>query len=121
MMHRLREGMRDVSLPGSDGRAAKAPPWKPTKPPIGGKDKHAQKAQRRDPKKIGMHGKAVAFTLVERGGAARSFHVANVTGATLHPIIVKHVSLESTLMTDDAGPFACRQGVRPLRNGQPRH
>jgi transposase-like protein len=38
---------------------------------------------------------------VERGGEARSFHVANVTGKTLRPIMVKHASRKSALMTDE--------------------
>ena len=45
--------------------------------------------------------KAPVFALVERdGGHVRSFHVANVTAKTLRPIIVKHASRQSYLMTD---------------------
>jgi transposase-like protein len=54
---------------------------------------------------IGAVGKQVAFTLVERNGRARSFHVASVTGATLGPIIFKNVRRNSALMTDDAGQY----------------
>jgi hypothetical protein len=46
--------------------------------------------------------KKAVVALVERDGAVKSFHVANVTGATLRPIIVKHVSRKSMLMTDEA-------------------
>jgi len=42
------------------------------------------------------------FSLVERGGAARSFHIANVTARTLRPLIVKAASRKSRLMTDEA-------------------
>jgi transposase-like protein len=49
--------------------------------------------------------KSIAFTLVERDGRARSFHVANVSGKTLRPLIVEHVRRSSTLMTDDAGQY----------------
>jgi transposase-like protein len=42
------------------------------------------------------------FALVERGGEIRSSHVANVTAKTLRPIIAKHVSKASFLMTDEA-------------------
>jgi transposase-like protein len=40
--------------------------------------------------------------LVERDGEARSFHVANVTSATLRPVLVKHASRKSYLMTDES-------------------
>jgi transposase-like protein len=44
----------------------------------------------------------IVFTLVERGGSARSFHVANTTMAELIPIIRTNVRRESELMTDQA-------------------
>jgi transposase-like protein len=44
-------------------------------------------------------------SLVERGGRARSLHLANVKGKTLRPIIVQHVNRKSALMTDDAGQY----------------
>ena len=68
---------------------------------IGGKEanKHVSKRQ---PGMQGGKGKAAVVTLVERGGEARSFHVANVTAATLRPIIVKHASRKSHLMTDES-------------------
>jgi len=40
--------------------------------------------------------------LVERDGAARSFHVANVTSKTLRRVIVTNVNRKSHLMTDGA-------------------
>ena len=64
-----------------------------------------KRLSKRNPKNIGAVGKQVAFTLVERDGRARSFHVANVTGKTLRPIIVKNVRRASPLMTDDAGQY----------------
>ena len=42
------------------------------------------------------------FTLVERDGEVRSFHVANVSSKTLRPIIVKTASRKSYLMTDES-------------------
>jgi len=71
---------------------------------IGGKERN-KRLSKRNPKNIGAVGKQVAFTLVERGGRARSFHVANVTGKTLRPIMVKHIDRKSALMTDDAGQY----------------
>ena len=42
------------------------------------------------------------FSLVERGGEVRSFHVTNVNSKTLRPIMVKNASRKSYLMTDDS-------------------
>src|SRR6202022_4301147 len=42
------------------------------------------------------------FTLVERGGDARSRHVADVTVKSLGEAIVTNASRESYLMTDEA-------------------
>ena len=46
--------------------------------------------------------KKAVVALVERDGYIRSYHVANVTADTLRPIIVKHVSRASFLMTDES-------------------
>jgi transposase-like protein len=50
----------------------------------------------------GPGGKAPVFSLVERKGRVRSFHVANVTPETLRPIVEKHASKASHLRTDEA-------------------
>jgi transposase-like protein len=101
MCHRIREAMKDdAPTPmGGEGKTVEA-----DETVIGGKEKN-KRLSKRNPKNIGAVGKQVAFTLVERGGRARSFHVANVTGKTLRPIMVKHVSRKSDLMTDDAGQY----------------
>ena len=101
MAHRLREAMADNSPApmGGEGMIVEA-----DETAVGGKERN-KRLSKRNPKNIGMVGKAIAFTLVERNGRARSFHVANVSGATLRPLIVKHVSRSSTLMTDDAGQY----------------
>jgi transposase-like protein len=44
-------------------------------------------------------------TLVERSGKARSHHIADVTGATLAPILFGNVDRKSTLMTDTHGGY----------------
>jgi transposase-like protein len=49
--------------------------------------------------------KHAVFALVERDGAVRSFHVANVDSKTLRPIVVKHASRKSYLMTDESGIY----------------
>jgi transposase-like protein len=47
----------------------------------------------------------VAFTLVERGGESRTFHVDGVTMATLVPIIRANVHPQSTVMTDEHASY----------------
>ena len=42
------------------------------------------------------------FSLVERQGYVRSFHVANVDNRNLHPIIARHADPKSRLMTDES-------------------
>lgn len=101
MCHRIREAMKtDHDTPmGGEGKFVEA-----DETVIGGKERNKRKSKR-NPKNIGAVGKQIAFTLVERNGRARSFHVANVTGKTLRPIIVQNVSRKSALMTDDAGQY----------------
>ena len=53
--------------------------------------------------------KKAVVALVERDGRARSFHVANVTAATLRPLIVTNVDRASVLMTDES-PVYVRTG-----------
>jgi transposase-like protein len=101
MCHRIREAMTEnnpASL-GGPGRTIEA-----DETVIGGKEKN-KRLSKRNPKNIGAVGKQIVFTLVERNGRARSFHVANVTGKTLNPILRTQVRRESVLMTDEAGQY----------------
>ncbi len=101
MCHRIREAMTETNPAplGGDGKIVEA-----DETVVGGKERN-KRLSKRNPKNIGAVGKQVAFTLVERNGRARSFHVANVTGKTLRPIIVRNVDRKSALMTDDAGQY----------------
>lgn len=49
--------------------------------------------------------KKAVVTLIERDGRAASFHVANVTAKTIRPIIIKHASRKSALMTDESNLY----------------
>ncbi len=94
MLHRLREAMR-VSNPspmGGGGSIAEADEtfW-------GNKKGYKVRS--------GYHHKEKIFTLVERGGRARSFHVPSVKGATLWPILKEQLKKDTHLMTDDAGQY----------------
>ena len=102
MCHRIREAMTikdgGASM-GGEGRTVEA-----DESVIGGKERNKH-LSKRNPKNIGAVGKQIVFTLVERNGRARSFHVANVTGKTLNPILRTTVRRESILMTDEAGQY----------------
>jgi transposase-like protein len=79
-------------------------------PPLGGEGKVVEADEayigRDASKKLagpGPHFPVVS--LVEREGRVRSFHVANVTGATIYPILAAHAAPQSRLMTDDANLY----------------
>jgi transposase-like protein len=97
MTHRLREAMRDGKFPGGLGGEGKIVEADETY--IGGKEmnKHASKRTKGN---LGGKGKEVAFALVERGGKVRSFHVPEVNGETLRPILVAQIDRKSSLMAD---------------------
>lgn len=53
----------------------------------------------------GYSPKMKIFSLVERQGVKRTFHVPNVTAATLAPIMKAQVAKSARLMTDEAGYY----------------
>ncbi|MGZ9105071.1 MAG: transposase [Rhodoplanes sp.] len=57
----------------------------------------------------GHRRRKIVMSLVERGGAVRSFHIAKVTAKTLRPIIVQVASRKSHFMTDE-GQWYVRVG-----------
>lgn len=101
LFHRLRE-CQITSNPGPIGGEGKTVEADETY--IGGREKNKHAAKRKAGN-IGGTGKQIVFSLVEREGEVRSFHVANVTAKGLRPLLVKHASRKSALMTDDAGQY----------------
>lgn len=103
MAHRIREGMAPLTGNadplGGEGKIVEADTTY-----IGGKEKNKHR-NKRNAKNIGGMGKQIVHTLVERGGKARSNHIANVSGKTLRPVVMKQVSRGSSLMTDTAGGY----------------
>ncbi|MEQ8800313.1 MAG: IS1595 family transposase [Salinisphaeraceae bacterium] len=98
MTHRLREAMREEHGPmGGGGGTVEADEtfW-------GGLGK---KKRQQGKKGRGYHHKMKVFTLVERGGKARSFHVPAVNAKTLAPIMREQVDAEANLMTDEASQY----------------
>jgi transposase-like protein len=94
LSHRIREAMRDGSLSplGGGGKIVEIDETAHGK--IAGAPKRVRRA-------MGGYGRTV-FTLVERGGSARSFHVEGTTLAQLMPIIRANVHRETQVMTDAA-------------------
>jgi transposase-like protein len=88
--HRVREAMRDGRLPMLGGENAVV---EADETYIGGKSAN---------RKSHVPPKEVAFALVERDGAVRSFHVPKVDAKTLGPVLHAHVDKRSYLMSDDA-------------------
>lgn len=58
-----------------------------------------------EPQGRGARHKHAIFSIVERGGEVRSFHVPKVNAKTLGPILAQHVSKSAELMTDDAAVY----------------
>ena len=92
LFHRLRECTIDAK-PAPIGGGDQ--PVEADETYVGGKAKNAKRGKP-VPKKHAV------FSLVEREGEVRSFHVANVNANTLRPILVKHASRKGGLMTDEA-------------------
>src|SRR5262249_55216772 len=96
MAHRIREAMNENGFfekLGGSGKTVEADEtyW-------GNKGKQRKGAR-------GYAHKEKIFSLVERGGKARSFHVANVKGTTLKPILKEQVKAQTVIMTDEARQY----------------
>lgn len=92
MAHRIREGMRGGALS-----------------PLGGEGKTVEvdetfigKLADVPKQHSGYAHKNTVLTLVERGGAARSFHVDGTSIADLIPVVNANVARETAIMTDQA-------------------
>ena len=96
MSHRLREAMKNPIFTQK----------------LGGPDKIVEadetfwgnKKRRKGPGRGWAH-KEKIFSLVERGGDVRSFHVPAVNAKTLRPIMSDQISQDTTIMTDDMGAY----------------
>jgi transposase-like protein len=95
MEHRIREAMRDGALSpmGGNGGIVEI-----DETYIGRKDGFEVKR--------GFGHKNAIFTLVERGGSARSFHVEDATKDTILPIIRANLDRETHVMTDEANRYS---------------
>jgi transposase-like protein len=90
--HRLREAMRDGAMAPMGGAGGVVEVDETFIGRLEGQPKG----------KDGYAHKNVVLTLVERGGAARSFHIDNASIASIVPILRANIRKESDLMTDEA-------------------
>src|SRR5580704_15838312 len=104
MAHRIREGMRPLASEDAGPKGGKGKIIEADETYIGGKEKNKH-VGKRNKRNLGGTGKEAAFALVERGGKVRSFHVPEVSGKTLRPILVSQISRKSSLMTDEGGQY----------------
>jgi transposase-like protein len=94
MSHRIREAMREggFSPLGGEGKTVES-----DETFVGGKAKN--RAYKPPPPKEPV------LALVERGGKVRSYHVPDVTAATLKPIIADTIAKDSHFRTDESGIY----------------
>lgn len=97
LTHRIREAMNEnpgvfYSPLGGEGMTLEA-----DETFVGGK---AENRAYEPPKR-----KQIVMTLVERGGAVRSFHVPNVSANVLRSVLGKHAHRDSRFMTDEWGAY----------------
>lgn len=101
MMHRLREAMREGKFPDPLGGKGKTVEIDETF--VGGLEKNKHRRKRKHVG-TGGAGKEAVFSLLERDGNVRSFHVPAVSAKVLRPILVSQVDRGTFLMTDESGP-----------------
>lgn len=88
---------------------------------VGGKEKNKHLGKR-NPRNLGGKGKAVVFSMVQRGGKKRSVVMDKVTLNNLRTALVENVSPQARLMTDSLNlysfvsqPFASHETVDHTR------
>jgi transposase-like protein len=91
MSHRIREAMRVVGMEpmGSGGQTVEV-------------DETFYGHVKGEPVRRGTGHKHVVLSLIERGGAARSFHVEGTRSADINPVLRANLSREAHMMTDEA-------------------
>jgi transposase-like protein len=101
LAHRLREAMaphpHGMEPMGGEGKTVEI-----DEAYIGGLNKNRHKSKRKKDG-TGGAGKAIAFSLVERGGKVRSHHIPTVTAKTLKPILEEQVHADMAVYSDMGG------------------
>ena len=112
MSHRIREAMSDpyfVKQLGGTGKTVEADEtfW-------------GNKKEGRGKRGAASHMMKV-FSLVERGGKVRSFHVPSVGAKTLRPIITEQVAKDTQVMTDESMAYSRLRDEFPHGSVKHRH
>jgi transposase-like protein len=94
LSHRVREAMKNLDIADTGPLGGENMVVEADESYVGGKARN--RAYAPPPEKHAV------FSLVERGGRVRSFHVPEVTGKTLKPILEAHMDRRTYLMTDDS-------------------
>ncbi len=110
LAHRIREAMRAGGLMapflGSGGKVVEADET------FIGRKEGVKKAR------AAGHHKNAVLTLVERGGAARSFHIDGASAGDILPIVRSNLSKEAKLMTDEAGHYKVIADIENIASHQ---
>lgn len=101
MAHRIREALRPMTNKRGGKLGGQNKVVEADETYIGGKEKNKHKNKRHHAGR-GAVGKEAAFSLIERDGRVRSFHLPAVNAKTLRPILKAQIDKRSYLMTDDA-------------------
>lgn len=102
LCHRIRESMRETTFAAPLGGQNKV--VEADESYVGGKEGNKHKSKRQ-PGMQGGKGKEPVFSLVERDGKVRSFHLADVTAKNLGTVLHAQIDKKSYLMTDDAPQY----------------
>jgi len=97
MTHRIREAMKDPMFTRQLGGAARIVEADET---FWGNTKRKRGTPGR-----GYHHKEKIFSLVERGGDVRSFHVPSVSAKTLKPIMQEQIAQDTAIVTDEMSSY----------------
>jgi len=105
MSHRIREAMRELHPPqlGGGGTVVEA-----DETFVGGKRRPLHRkpdGTLKQRKRRAYHDKEKVFSLVERGGKVRSFHIPKVNAETLKPIIREQVKADTRIHTDEGSHY----------------
>ena len=96
MCHRIREAMKDPVFTRQLGGGGKV---------VEADETYWGNKNKRPKGHTGYQHKEKVFSLVERDGNVRSFHVQSVTGKTLKPIMEEQIAKDTAIMTDDMGAY----------------
>jgi hypothetical protein len=112
LTHRIREAMRSGGL----------------LPPMGGNggvveadETYIGRLEGQPKRKAGFGHKNTVFTLVERGGSARSFHLDGSRAGDFLPIIRANLSREARFMTDELSSYKTVAEIEELTHESVKH